>query len=246
MKKKKDFQSTYRELESKMESLAQADGDIYLPNPEPNAPVQNILICMEPSLGRWANSADEAIQKVNSGFRNFLYSVEDFILHYCVRHFLCKTNISYHITDISKGAMLVEKANSSRNERYGRWFSLLQEELNLIAKPNANVIAVGRSVSDFLSSKSFNRPFTRIIHYSGQAAAARNKGIIGHENDFDSFKESVSDDDIIITAKKVFDSNNVPSTFRESTLDRLKKRTLTLSRKKLIYNYKLSFESIRE
>src|SRR5699024_7817782 len=104
------------------------DGDVYLPNIEPVGPVQNILICMEPSLGRWASSGNEAINKVKSGFRNFLYSMEDFILHYCVRRFLCENNASYHVTDISKGAMLIEKANTHRNERYGRWFSLLQEE----------------------------------------------------------------------------------------------------------------------
>jgi hypothetical protein len=33
---------------------------------------------------------------------------EDFILHFCVRRYLCGPAQQYHITDFSKGAMLVE------------------------------------------------------------------------------------------------------------------------------------------
>lgn len=245
MESENSFKTSYRELESEMKSLALADGYIYLPNPEPIEPVRHILICMEPSFGRWASSAREAKNKVESGFRNFLYSMEDFILHYSTRRFLCQPGEGYHITDISKGAMLVEKANSSRNERYDRWFSLLQEEINLVGTSDVNIIAVGRAVSDFLEQKSFDWPFSRIIHYSGQAARARNRGIEDHMQEFKAFKSSVTQKDLIDTAKEVFESTSVPSTFRDSTLLRLKQRSLTISRKKLIFNYKLSFERLR-
>ncbi len=53
-----DFQSMYRELEVRMQILAEADGDMVLPNPAPLGPVEYVFICMEPSLGRWARSAD--------------------------------------------------------------------------------------------------------------------------------------------------------------------------------------------
>ena len=62
-----------------MKVLAEADGDVFLPNPEPLGPVEYVFVCMEPSLGRWARSLDEARSKVEAGFHNFVYSIEDFI-----------------------------------------------------------------------------------------------------------------------------------------------------------------------
>ena len=106
------FHASYRELERRMNALAEADGNIFLPNPEPEGPVQYVLICMEPSLGRWARSTDQARSKVEAGFRNFLSSIEDFILHLCVRRYLCAPEQRYHITDVSKGAMLVGRARN--------------------------------------------------------------------------------------------------------------------------------------
>src|SRR4051812_17984325 len=98
------FHAAYRELEQRMKALAEADNRVFLPNPEPSGPVQYVLITMEPSLGWWARgSADYARSRVEAGFRNFLYSTEDFILHFCVRRYLCGTSERYHVTDFSKG-----------------------------------------------------------------------------------------------------------------------------------------------
>src|SRR5262245_65519828 len=104
------FRTAYRDLEERMRARAVADGDIFLPNPEPEGPVHYVLICMEPSLGRWARSADEARSKVNAGFRNFVSSIEDFILHFSIRRSLCRPERRWHITDLSKGAMLWGRA----------------------------------------------------------------------------------------------------------------------------------------
>src|SRR5262249_44102498 len=156
------------ELETRMKSLAEADGDVFLPNPEPLGLVDYVFICMEPSLGRWARSADEARSKVEAGFRNFLSSIGDFILHFCIQHYLCKNMQRYHITDLSKGAMLVKRAGLARIERYDRWFSLLLEELDLVAVPGARVFAVGGDVAKYLERHTTQRQFTRVIHYSGQ------------------------------------------------------------------------------
>src|SRR5205823_5284840 len=108
----------------RMKALADADGDVFLPVAEPEGPAHYVLIAMEPSLGWWARSADEARSKVEAGYRNFLFSIEDFILHFCVRRYLCGAAERYHITDLSKGAMLVERASLARSERYDRWFGL--------------------------------------------------------------------------------------------------------------------------
>ena len=120
-----------------MKKLAEGEGDVFLPNPQPEGPVRYVLICMEPSLGRWARTADEARSRVKEGFRNFLFSTEDFIFHFCIRRYLCESAERYHITDLSKGAMLVDRSGPARDERYDRWYPLLEDEINLVATPNA-------------------------------------------------------------------------------------------------------------
>ncbi|MEM6338083.1 MAG: hypothetical protein AAF752_16035 [Bacteroidota bacterium] len=239
----RSFQGAYRHLEVKMQRLAQADGDIYLPNPEPKKPVHHVLIAMEPSLGRWAQSPDEARAKVQAGFRNFLYSYEDFLVHHSVRTYLCQPGERYHVTDISKGAMLVGKAGIDRKERYRRWIGLLLEELALVSIPGATLVAVGKAVSDILSEYIGSGSFIQVIHYSGQAAKARNDGIVGREASFEAFAAEVSSADIVGTATQVLQQSEVPARFQEEALSRIRKRELTLSRKKLIFNYRLVFES---
>ena len=140
----------YRELEERMKALAEADCNVFLPNPEPLGPVDYVLICMEPSFGRWARTADEARSKVEAGFRNFLSSIEVSILHFCVRRYLCEPEQRYHITDLSKGAMLVNRAGLARIQRYHKWYPLLLEELDLCATASAGIVAVGNVVSQYL------------------------------------------------------------------------------------------------
>src|SRR6266542_3407833 len=88
------FRAAYRALEARMRALAEGDRDVFLPNPEPSGPVGHVFICMEPSLGR--DSPDDVRKKVEAGARNFVNSMEDFILHFCARTYLGGT---YHITD---------------------------------------------------------------------------------------------------------------------------------------------------
>jgi hypothetical protein len=155
-----EVRRAYRDLERRMKALAESDGDVYLPNPEPTAGVYYILICMEPSLGHWARSVEEGRAKVASGFRNFLTDIEPMLLHFSVRRFLCENGQRYHITDFSKGAMLVKHAGAVRGDRYDRWYALLQEEIDLIAAPGARVIAVGKEVAKHLRRSGFQRGVT--------------------------------------------------------------------------------------
>jgi hypothetical protein len=113
-----DIRRAYCDLERRMKALAESDGYVYLPNPEPTTRVDYILISMEPSLGHWARSALEARVRVASGFRNFLCDIEPMLLHFSVRRFLCQKGQHYHITDFSKGAMLVKQAGVARGDRY--------------------------------------------------------------------------------------------------------------------------------
>jgi hypothetical protein len=239
------FHAAYRDLEGRMKALAEADGDVFLPNPEPEGPVDYVFICMEPSLGRWARSAEEAESKVDAGFRNFLFSIEDFILHFCIRHYLCESTQRYHITDFSKGSMLVERAGLARIQRYDRWYALLQEEIDLVAVSDAAIVAVGKVVFQRLKRRGFQRPFTQIIHYSGQAGRARSAAIVGHEDGFEAFRGSVSIKDVAATAEAVLRETRVPTEMCNETLSRLSKSQLSTSGQQLIFSYKLALESIR-
>ncbi|MBA3531588.1 MAG: hypothetical protein H0T73_06715 [Ardenticatenales bacterium] len=238
------FHESYRQLEERMKALAEVEGDVFLPNLTPEGPVEYVLICMEPSLGQWAHSPEDARSKVEAGFRNFLFSIEDFILHYCARHYLCEAGEHYHITDLSKGAMLVDHAAHARNQRYDRWYSLLQEELDLVAPSNAAIVAVGNAVAQHLERRKFQRPFTQVIHYSGQAAQARNMAVAGQEDNFQAFRDSVSLKEVVATAHGILSESGIPAHFREETLSRLAKSQLSLSRQKLIFHYKRAFEAI--
>lgn len=243
--KKVSFQDAYQELEKQMDLLAETDKAAFLPNPAPEGPVNYVLICMEPSLGRWASSVEDAKARVKEGFRNFLPSDETSILHFCIRHYLCRLGERYHITDLSKGAMSVADAKNGREKRYHKWFELLKKEIDLVGNPNARIIAVGKKVSEFLGKQqAFRPPVTEVIHYSGLAGNARIKGIMGKDVKFQAFKNSVSHDDLVATAKDVLVTAGVPIEIQEETLSRLKNFKLTDSRRKLIFNYKEKFESI--
>jgi hypothetical protein len=236
------FRAAYRELEARMKVLAEADGDVFLPNPEPLTPVEYVFISMEPSLGRWARSADEARSKVEAGFRNFVSSMEDFILHFCIQQYLCEPSQRYHITDMSKGAMLVERADVTRTQRYDRWYGLLLEELDLVATSGAAIFTIGNAVAQHLEKRAFPRPYTKLIHYSGLAGRARAARIVGHEDSFEKFRKSVSLKHLLATAEDVLLASAVPASFRDETVSRLKKSQLSASRQKLIFSYRLAFE----
>lgn len=235
------FRAAYRALETRMRALAEADGDVFLPNPEPSPPVEYVFICMEPSIGRWGvHSMDEARRKVDDGFRNFVSSMEDFLLHFAIRKYLCGPGQRYHITDLSKGAMLVKRADVARFERYDRWYPLLLEEVALVAAPEALIFAVGDVAASYLAERGFPGTFKRIMHYSSQAAAARLAATRGHEAAFAAFSDSVTLADVLAAAKDVLDAS-APG-LRDQTLARLSRGRLSESQKRLVFIYKLAFE----
>lgn len=239
------FQLAYRSIEQQMKARAEEDGNVFLPSAAPAGPVDYVLICMEPSLGRWATSAAQARERVEGGFRNFLSSIEGFILHFSAQAFLCASGERYHITDFSKGAMLVKNARAARAERYDKWYPLLMKEIELVASSRAGFVAVGSHVAGELERRGFRRPLVKVIHYSGQAARARKAFVAEHKADFEKFRETVSLRDIRAAAEEVLRSANVPPAFREEALGRLDRTQLTESRKQLVFNYKVKFESLR-
>jgi hypothetical protein len=239
------FAARMRDLEQKFAAAAAADGDIYLPNFTPSGPVDAILVAMEPSLGRWAKTPAEVAERVAAGFRNFMWSAEDFILHYAARRFLTPSGGSYHVTDVSKGAMTVDKAGIDRRARYARWAALLADEIRLIAKPGARIIAIGQQVRVFLVEHGFGDQITTVLHYSQQAAAARNASVKDREADFRQFAETFSLGDILDVASEVMRENCVPTPMFSETIERLRRTEVSESRKKLAFIYTTAFAALR-
>ena len=228
-----------------MKARAEEDRDVFLPNVMPAGPVDYVLICMEPSLGLGAGAPDKTRERVEAGSKNFLFSFEDFILHYSARAYLCGPAQTYYVTDFSKGAMLVKVARAARDQRYARWYPLLLEEIELVAAPNAGFVAVGRVVARELQRRGFRRPLCEVMHYGGQAAKARKAGIAGQESSFEAFRATVSLRDILAKAEEVLRSAHVPVGDQDRTLAKLARSELTTLRKQLIFNYKVAFESFR-
>lgn len=241
------FRASYQHIEARMKALAEADGTVYLPNPELAGPVDFIFILMEPSFGPWASSAIDAKAKVEGGLRNCLPGgpgLQTSVLHFCIRRYLCQPGQRYHITDISKGAMLGKDAAVDRIERWNRWYPLLLDELQLVAKPSARFFAVGGKVATYLANRGFPQ-FTPIIHYSPQAQAARSACIVGHEIEFERFKSTISLVDLRATAEEALNEMSVAPSVRKQSLAVFDWAHLYVSDRKLMFCYKLAFENHR-
>lgn len=242
----RNFERAYHQLEICMQDLADKNGEIYVPNIVPESPADYIFICMEPSLGEWAKNRDEAESKLRDGFRNFVDGFNTMILHFAIRNYLCRDNQTYHLTDLSKGAMKVQDAENNRIERYENWYPLLLHEMNLVASPDAKVFAVGAQVFSFLQNKQFPWNFRQLIHYSSQAASHWDKAILGHEEEFEKLQDAVTDKAFLNLAEAVIESSGMPEEMGKQASEKLRKSKLTLSRHKLMFNYKLAFEAVVE
>ena len=80
-----NFNDAYRQLEGEFRERVAEDHrqwkfeSVYLPNMAPEAPVDYVLIGMEPSLGFWSGKKEQDInermrtaqEKIDDGFRNF-------------------------------------------------------------------------------------------------------------------------------------------------------------------------------
>ena len=239
------FSEQYAALEGKFKKQVEKDNEIlgidscFLANVAPKAQVDYVLVAMEPS--RPANIAS---------IKNFAVSVEDFILHFCAKEYLCKGECerTYHITDLSKGAMRVSDASSSpalRYERYKRWYSLLCEEIKLVARPNAPIIPVGYVVRDFLTVQNMEHLEDEILHYSQSAGPHRTKMPKRYPEQFSAFEKTVNMSHIKETVRRVMEGAELGPCEPQKTLKRLKRgKGLMKSRKQLMFTYKCQFEKL--
>jgi len=236
--------ASFAALESRMKQLAADDGDTYLPNVLPCSPADYIFIGMEPSLGSWAgNAGSKAEEMLRDGFRNFHWSMDDFVLHHSIERFL--PGKTYHITDVSKGAMMVQSAKIDRTNRYANWLPLLVDELKLLASANAIYFSVGRAVIECLQQLGFPFPLHQVLHFSSQASPSRKRALQGREKEFQSFEKTISANDILATAGDRLDRSGMSTTLKERILSRLSRSgPLSESRKMLAFTYKTQFERV--
>lgn len=201
---------------------------VYLPCKEPEDQVDYIFVGMEPSFN-WADSTEEAEQKIARGFRNFGMPKDEgltlALFIHSIERFLCQPGESYHLTDVSKGAMPVTVAALDRDRRYQEWYPLLLEEIEIVGKPGAPVIAIGKDVEKFLQgrnlSRNTGRPFYAVRHYSMQASASWKAEAESDLGGFEAFK-----------AAEFGDDSQWPT-------------GLSHSKKQLIFAYKTQFEAIQ-
>ena len=245
------FKDQYRALEREFCKQIEDDKNHgveskLLHNIEPEEPVDFVLIAMEPST---SGSGNEGQSNDDRGQfrRNFTWSTGDFILHHCVREYLCRDDQTYYLTDLSKGLMTVKQAEAERRCRYKRWYPLLKKELGLVAKPTGTrVIGIGRKVEGFLKKKKLCRRLEQIMHYSTQAAPHRERAIRCWADGFEAFCEEDHGEAFEETVKRVLQDAGMDS----FTCDRLNgsgnRSRLTESSLKLMFYYKNRFSELRD
>lgn len=241
------FNDKYAALEREFQEQVENDdkelgiNSSYLPNFNPGGPVDYVLIAMEPSTGVPGKGRVDP-----SGIpKNFSWSVEDFIFHYCVRNYLCQDRQTYHLTDLAKGSMTTFLANKQRRHRYERWYPLLEKELQLLGKPEGTrLIAIGKVVADFLNSKFSSQKIERVLHYTRNAAPHRDRLIEPWREYFLEFSESVDENAFTESIKDVLiDADMEPYIIIRP--EGGKAYTLTESRKKLMFYYKNRFNELK-
>ena len=245
------FSEKYAALECEFQKQVESDNksdnkelyidSLFVHNFIPLGPVDYILIAMEPSTGVSGKDRKDPSQIA----RNFSWSVEDFILHYCIREYLCQNGETYHLTDLAKGGMTTKFADKQRECRYERWYPLLDKELRLLTKQQGTrIIAIGNVVADFLKKKPLCERVEKVLHYTRQAAAHRDRAIQSWREHFLEFSQSVDKDAFEESIKKVLNDADMDSYICYRP-EGGKSYTLTESRKKLIFYYKNKFEELR-
>ena len=239
------FDQVYRKLEEEFRQRVEDDNkrwrfeSILLPNVEPAGPVDYVLIGMEPSLGGFAKGKGVARiayaqSLIDEGFRNFCGV---WILHHPVRNYLCPDGETYYVTDLAKGAMLTNQKGDESEKKYDEWYPLLEKELGLVAKPDAKIISIGNRVGQFLSKKGLYGHVGTIPHYSRQATRYWGKEITDENKE--TYREFAAG--IQTLSGCSCSPNHVWERDCAS-----QEATPTKFEKKLMFDYMVRFERIRE
>ena len=183
-----EFSQAWRELDELFRAQVSKDAEecgwesIYLPNVEPAGPVDFVLIGTEPSHGKKGHGPNS---------RNFAGCWQCLPLHYSIDEFLCVGTGNYYLTDLAKGAMLVGSNGTKESGKFERWYPLLLQELELVAKPEAKIIGFGKDVDGFLRKQKLPGYVGSVTHYSKNALSHWGIDSILDPDGFQQFRESV-------------------------------------------------------
>ena len=233
------FDEAYRELEEEFRRRVDDDyqqwefESVYLPNIAPMAPVDYVLIAMEPSLKGWAKDFPDAKKRIKLGFRNFCGVWQ---LHYPVGKYLCRDGETFYLTDLAKGAMATGSQGATNEDKYEAWYHFLERELGLVAKPDVKIISIGSRVGSFLSKKGLYGHVGTIPHYSGRAAGHWGQERVGREGEFRRFRSAVGT--IPTWTHTHYQSCDAGHKHLEVSP--------TKAQVKLLFDYKVRFERIRQ
>lgn len=216
---------------------------VYLPNFMPENEVDYFFVAMEPSFGKW-ESVENAKHLISNGFRNFIFSKEDFLLHYSIKKYL-KAN--YHITDVSKTAMKVKDADQARKFMYNFWGEYLKLEIETLRSKEAKIIAIGGKSEDKLLKLLPNQKINKIIHFSGAARGARSSFAENHKILFNEFKEEFDNDHFVKFTddflNKKIENTNVKNFIKNHGLKKLE--SMNNIDLQLLFSYKKEFETLK-
>ncbi len=156
-------------LRQLQQSLGAEERVTYLPSLLPLKPVDYVIVSPEPSLS-WAKnkSLTEIERLVSVGYRNFMYSWEDFILHHCLK----KQLRLYHLTSISKAAVAQSREESGNSLQ--PWLPCFREELALVSRPQTRLIPLGQKAAELLQALDLPYPVTEpLMHFARTASRWR-------------------------------------------------------------------------
>ncbi|MBK8356971.1 MAG: hypothetical protein IPL13_16880 [Saprospiraceae bacterium] len=226
----------------KLKSLGHNFDVVYLPNFMPTKKVDYFFVAMEPSFGKWG-TVDNANKLISKGFRNFIFSKGDYLLHFAINKYLTS---NYHITDVSKSAMNIDSANVVRKVMYNFWRPHLKKEFETLKTDSAKIISIGDKPEIELQRIFPNSDIHKIIHFSGAAQKARKEFVEKHNDEFQLFAASFIKEEVQIFSQELFNSkiedNEVKSFIQKHSFKRLV--DIKESDLRLLFNYKMNFEKI--
>ena len=226
------FARAYRELEGKFKARVDLDKHIhgieslFLPNVEPTGQVDYVLVGMEPGLSGCDKDFETAKQKIAGGkCENWGRYPQENTLVFAVWKYLCGDDkTKYYFTDLAHGSMKAGSKGTNDPSKYERWYPLFEEELALVAKPNAKIISIGHTASKFLAEKGLHGHAGIVAHPSSQGLGYAGKEIPAHKKRWEKFCRDME---------------------TQCTDQFLKKIKNKPAQQKLVFDYMIRFERIR-
>ena len=226
------FAQAYSELEDKFKAMVYKDkhshgiDSVFLPNVEPTGQVDYVLVGMEPGLSGCDKDFETAKKKIAEGkCENWGRYPQENTLVFAVWKYLCdEDKTKYYFTDLAHGSMKAGSKGTNDRAKYRRWFPLFEEELGLVAKPDAKIIAIGHTARDFLTRAGIHGYAGVVSHASGNALSSAGREISANKERWGNYCRDT----------EACDTDQFPTKVKK-----------TLAQQKLVFDYMIRFERIR-